>query len=164
MRIGGAVFKGVDGTDSDFHQLQGELRAYLPINRRQELAIRGLVEFNRDDSGQGVPFTHLASAGSTNGNRGFRSGRFRENDMVGIMTEWRYEIWRELHERGRVEMFVFFDESGVENKLSELDSSDLRSGYGFGMRVVWIQQLRFMWYVGFSEEETRLRARLDWPY
>lgn len=158
---GSSLFRGTDGTEADFHRFQGELRAYLPLNPRQELAVRGLLELNRPDSGPGVPFTHLAAVGSRDGNRGFSTNRFRDLDAVSVMTEWRYEIWRELQERTRVESFVFLDLSGVEHRVTEIGGSDLRFGYGTGMRVVTLEDVAFVWYLGLSEEGTRFRLSLE---
>jgi hemolysin activation/secretion protein len=125
------------------------------------VAIRGLIELNRADSGAGVPFTHMARVGSREGQRGYPTGRFRDRDAVALMSEWRYEVWRELQDRSRVEGFVFLDVSGVEHSLSALDRRDLSAGYGFGMRVVLQRNVAFLWYLGISEETTRLRATVD---
>ena len=57
----------------------------------------------RSVSGQGVPFYHLASLGSERGGRAYHQLRFRDLAMAAFMLEWRWEVWRELHERSRIE-------------------------------------------------------------
>lgn len=157
-------YHGVDGTDSDFHRLRGSVAGYLPLNLRQSLAAQLLAESNRGDGGRGVPFYHLASLGDEEGSRAFSSGRFRDRDMAAVMVEWRYEIWRELHSRGRAEGFIFFDDGGVEHSLSDLDSSDLHESYGFGLRGIWQGQLLAMTYLAFGDEGARLQAAFSWTY
>lgn len=164
LRIGGQVYRGVDGTGSDFHRITAELFGYLPVTTRQYLALRGLTELNRADSGSGVPFTHLATVGGAEGNRGFNTERFRDRDAAFLLSEWRYEIWRDLHERSRTETFLFLDVSGVQHTLSDLDISDLETGYGLGMRYVVPPNVRFVWYLAFSHETTRFRVDLSWEF
>jgi hypothetical protein len=157
-------FRGVDGTDSDFHRLRGGVAGYLPLNLRQSLAVRLLAETNRRDGGHGIPFFRLASVGAEDGSRAFPAGRFRGRDMAALMMEWRYEVWRELHGRGRAEGFVFFDDGGAEHTLSDLDWVDLHESYGFGLRGIWQGQLRALTYLAFGSEGTRLQAAFSWTY
>ncbi len=164
LRVGGSLFRGTDGTDSDFHRLESDLHTYLPLNRLQTLALRGVVQLNRDDSGDGIPFYHLAALGGTRNARGFTSRRFRDRDLLAVMAEWRYEVWRELQGRSRAELFLFFDEGAVANDLADLRSRDFRASYGFGMRLAFVNRLGALAYIGFSEEETRVGFRTAWPF
>ncbi len=163
LQAGAAIFRGVDGTASDFHRFDGRASGYLPLNIRQTLAVQLLTEINRDDGG-GVPFYHLASLGDARGARAFTSERFRDRDLLALMAEWRYEVWRELHERGRLEGFVFFDEGGVARRLTELDGGDLHESYGFGLRGVWGGRLVALGYLAFGGEGARFQAAFEWAY
>lgn len=162
--LGGAAFLGTGGTDADFLRWHADLSGYLPLNERQQLALRGLVEANRPQGGRGVPFTHLASLGGTRGLRGFDSDRFRDFDLVALQSEWRYEIWRSIHDDIRQEGFVFLDAGSVARRIDELDASDLRTGYGFGMRTATDEGLAFLWWLAFSGEGTKFRLRFSWPF
>lgn len=164
LELGSVLYRGVDGTESDFHRFTGAAHGYIPLNRRQSFALRGIAEINRGDDGPGVPFTHLASLGDSRGARAFSSDRFRDLDMAAIMAEWRYEIWLELHERARIEGFVFVDEGGVSPRLSDLDGSDLRESYGFGLRGISGGHLLALAYLAFGEEGARLQAAFSWAY
>lgn len=164
LSLGGRLYRGTDGTDSDFHRISASAHGYLPLNDRQSLAIQGLARINRGDTGRGVPFTHLAEVGDERGARAYPSGRFRHLDMAAVMAEWRYEIWRELHERARAEGFVFFDEGGVARRLDDLDASDLAESYGFGIRAVAGGQLLGLAYLAFGDEGARFQAAFSWAY
>ncbi|MFQ5678595.1 MAG: BamA/TamA family outer membrane protein [Gemmatimonadota bacterium] len=164
VEAGGTGFFGVGGTDSDFLRWNGELATYLPLNDRQQLAIRGLAELNRSQSGRGIPFTHLASLGGSHKLRGFDRDRFRDRDLLAVSSEWRYEVWREKLNRARTEGFLFLDWGTVAERLDKLDGSDLRSSWGFGMRAIMEGQLALLWYLALGGEETQFRVKFSWPY
>ncbi len=159
-----SVFLGVDGTDNDLHRIKGAVNGYLPLNPRQAFALRGITEANLRESGPGVPFTHLAALGGDRGARAYRTLRFRDRAMIALMSEWRYEVWHELHERGRAEGFLLLDVGGVENSLSEFDADDLRFSYGFGMRLNWGGQARWLAYLAFGDEGARFDMDFSYVY
>ncbi len=165
LQLGSVVFRGVDGTDSDFHRFHGEFRGYLPVESRHMLALRGLIEHNELTGGVGIPFYDLSRmGGSRNGPRGFDGGRFRDRAGVSLMAEWRYEIWRAAGDQRRLQAFLLFDEGGVASSLFRLGSSDLRPSYGFGLRLQKRNGLATVGYVAFSEEGTQLGVRTQWPF
>lgn len=153
-------FEGVGGTDTDFHRFEAEAHAYLPITPRHGLAFRALGEMNRGESRHEIPFFHLAPLGSTRGLRGFPSWRFRDRDMAALMSEYRYEIWQD--EPAGAEGFLFFDIGGVARSLDELDT--LKTSWGLGVRFIKEEDLMGLVYLAFSEEETRVALKLDWPF
>lgn len=158
------LYLGTDGTDSDFHRFRGSAAGFVPLNLRQSLVVVLMAETNRGDSGRGVPFTHLATLGDDQAGRAYPSGRFRDRDMGAVMVEWRYEIWRELHSRGRAEGFIFFDDAAVKRNLDDIEESDLHESYGFGLRGVWGGRLLGLAYLAFGEEGARLQATFSWAY
>ncbi len=120
-------------------------------------------ELNRGRDG-GVPFTHLASLGDKQGGRAYKRDRFRDRDLLALMSEWRYEVWRELHNRGRVEGFVFADAGSVDHRLADISLSQLRGSYGFGFRVLWDSQLRGITYLAIGGEGVRVDLDFSWVY
>lgn len=155
---------GVSGTDSDFQRLRGEAFAYLPANVRQNLAFRVRADLTVGEKGGGAPFFHLAELGGTESLRAFPDGRFRDNDALVFNLEWRYEIWRELQERSRVETFLFWDEGAVADKLSNVSLSDFHSSFGVGFRVVSGQGLSSVVYVAFGSEGIRPAVAATVPF
>jgi hypothetical protein len=156
LEVAADLFRGVDGTDSDFHRFRGVVTGYVPANPRQALALRGIAEMNRSDGGRGVPFTHLAAFGDEAGGRAYRDGRFRDQAVLALMSEWRYEVWRELHERGRVESFLLLDTGTVGERFADMRLRHLAWSFGFGMRVVWEGQVRWLAYLAFGKDGGRL--------
>ncbi len=161
LEVAADLFRGVDGTDSDFHRLRAVLTGFLPANPRQALALRGIAEINTPDGGRGVPFTHLATLGDAAGGRAYKDGRFRDLAVLAFMSEWRYEVWRELHERGRVESYLLLDTGTVGERFSAMRFSDLYWSFGFGMRVVWDAQERWLVYLAFGEEGVLFNVRFS---
>lgn len=167
LKLSGGVefFRGIDGTESDFHRFSAQVLGYLPVSSSQTLAIRGLMEANDADDGSDIPLFHqVRFGGSRNGPRGFSSGRFRDDTGIALMAEWRYEIWSDIEARNRAEAFLLFDEAVIGSSLSALDASDFRSSYGFGFRLVKRGGLSMMTYVAFSEESTQFAVKTQWPF
>jgi len=161
FEVAADLFRGVSGTDSDFHRFRAVLTGFLPANPRQALALRGIAEINRPDGGHGVPFTHLATLGDEAGGRAYKDGRFRDLAVLAFMSEWRYEVWRELHERGRVESFLLLDTGTVGERFGDMRFDSLRWSFGFGMRVVWDTQVRWLAHLAFGDEGALFNLRFS---
>ena len=157
LGLASSLYLGIDGNGSDFHSFDIAARGYAPLNRRQLLAIQVLTGIRRGDSGGGVPFYHLARLGDEHGARSLVSDRFRDNDMAAVMVEWRYEIWRELHERLRAESFVFFDTGSVADRLDDISGDDLAYSAGFGFRASARPNTLFTTYIAFGTEGPRFQ-------
>lgn len=165
LRLGGSVFRGVDGTPTDFHRLDHEIVGYLPLNSRQALALRGLVQINELDAGPGIPFYDLARfGGPLNGPRSFEGGRFRARDGLSLMAEWRYAIWEGPEERQRMEAFLLFDEGAVGRSLTELGSENFHESFGFGLRALTDEGVVGAGWVAFGEEGPTFGAQTTLPF
>lgn len=162
--LAAAGFLGLGATDADFVRWTAELVGYLSPNPRQQLALRGRLELNRGLTGRGVPFTHLAALGGGSTLRGFDRGRFRDLDAALLQSEWRYEVWRSIHDDLRQEAFLFYDVGSVAGRLDEIDASELRTAYGFGVRTVDPDDLIVLGYVALGGEGTHLGLKLSWPF
>lgn len=161
---GPTVFRGVGGTDADFVRWDLALSGYLPLNRRQQLALHGLGVFHGGEAGRGVPFTHLASLGGDRGLRGFSTDRFRDRQMAALMSEWRYEVWREKHGNVRVEGLVFLDAGAVAPELEALGQDGLETSWGVGARVLANDDVTLLGYLGLGGDRTRLQLETSWAY
>lgn len=160
----GTAFLGVGGSDSEFLRWNAELVGYLPLNPRQQLAVRGVAELNRPLAGGEIPFTHLASLGGSSSLRARDSQRYRDRDLLALISEWRYEVWREKRGAARAEGLVFLDAGTVARRLDRLDASTLKADYGFGMRVMAGDGLALLWYLGFGGGESEFRVKTSWPF
>lgn len=160
----GTMFLGVGGTESEFLRWSAELVGYLPLNPRQQLALRGVAELNRPLAGGEIPFTHLASLGGGSGLRARESQRFRDRALFALISEWRYEVWREKRGAARAEGLLFLDAGTVAPRLDRLHASTLRTDYGFGMRVMAGDGLALLWYLGFGGGESEFGVKTSWPF
>ena len=157
LELGSGIYRGIDGTDSDFHRFNLVVRGYVPLNPRQQLAFQIISELNRVDRGEEVPFYHLAILGDNFGARALNQERFRDNDMAALMTEWRYEVWRELQGRSRVETFFLFDTGSVQSDVTRISLSDMKRSFGFGWRLVAQSRANVVNYLAFGPEGLRFR-------
>lgn len=162
--VAGRLFVGLDGTDSDFHLLTGFVQTYLPINPQQTLALRAITDIARDDGGEGVPFYHLSRLGGSRSSLGYPSARFVDRDMLALMSEYRFEVWRELHGRMRAETFLFLHYGAVAESLGDLASDDWHPSYGLGLRLSRPTALVGLAYLGFSGERVTAGIRGSWPF
>ena len=164
LGIAGQSFFGLSDTDSDFRLLTGFIQTYLPVNRQQMFAFRGVSTIARDDGGEGVPFYHLSSLGGSRSALGFPSRRFVDNDMLSFMSEYRFEVWRELHSRMRAETFVFYHYGAVGETIGKIEGGDWHPSYGVGLRLSQPTALLGLAYLGFSSEGMTAGIRGSWPF
>lgn len=147
----------------DFGVLAAGLTAELPAGTQRELALflRGAVA--EPIGGDELPFTHLPALGGDPGARGFDGDRFRDRALVAGGGEWRWEVWRTIHEDLAVEAFLFLESGTVAPRLEALSAGKLRSSWGGGFRLVTLEGLRGFGAVGVGER-IRLDAGVSWPF
>lgn len=162
IRIAGraTAFLPLEGGETSVLRWESDAAGYVPLGSAHGLAVRTFLEVNRGGMAAEIPFTHLASVGSTRGLRGFPRDRFRDRDAAGLMAEWRHELWRE----GvfSVEGFLFLDAAGVSPSLSALEQ--LHASYGGGFRFLRLDDLEAMAYVALTGDRPGLGVRFDWPF
>ncbi|MGD8495235.1 MAG: hypothetical protein PVF05_03535 [Gemmatimonadales bacterium] len=156
----GTRYEGVEGTNS-FHQLNFRAEGLAPLNRRQLLALMARTDLTREDSGR-IPFYYLAALGGEETALGFPDTRFTDNDMLSLAAEWRYEVWRDIHNKTRLESFVYFGRGAVAPRLGEIDSEDWHTSYAFGFRAAQREDLLGLIYLGFSAEGVQFGAAGEW--
>lgn len=162
--LAGRSFFGLADTDSDFRLLTGFIQTYVPINGQQLVALRVISDIARDDGGDGVPFYHLSALGGSRSALGFPSSRFVDSDMLSFMSEYRFEVWRELHSRMRAETFLFFHYGAVGATIGQIEGRDWHPSYGLGVRLSRPTALVGLGYLGFSGEGMTAGIRGSWPF
>lgn len=161
LRARATRYDGVNATESDFHKIRLEAEGLAPLNPRQLLALRARTDLTRG-GGDRIPFYHLAELGGEETAIGYPDTRFRDRDMVSLTAEWRYEIWRDIHNTMRVESFLYFGEGAVGRRLGAIAPEDWRESYGFGFRVARSEALLGLAFLGFSEESVRFGVSGEW--
>ena len=107
-----------------------DLQQYVPLVRdRRVLALRALASSSDADAGQEVPFYLQRTLGGPDDLRGFRRFRFRDENILLLQAEYRWEIFT------AVDGAIFYDagKRGVRGSRISV-SSDLESDYGIGFR------------------------------
>ncbi len=161
LRARATRYEGVDATESNFHRIRLEAHGLAPLNPRQLLALQARTDLTRGGAGE-IPFYHLAELGGKETAIGYPDTRFRDRDIVSLTAEWRYEIWRDIHNTMRVESFLYFGEGAVGPRLGAISSEDWRASYGFGVRVARSEALLGLAFLGFSEESVRFGVSGEW--
>ena len=115
---------------SGFQQIDYEAIQHLPILREAwVISLHGLASTTSTHDDQRVPFFMLPSLGGGSTLRGFSSWRFRDRNSLLLQAEWRIMVNRFM------DTAVFYDAGKVADRTADLDFKDLKSDYGFGMRL-----------------------------
>lgn len=112
------------GSQFTFTRTLVDAATYVKPIKTAVLAINGIVELN---SGQ-PPFYLMALMGGTKRMRGFYEGRFRDNNLVLVQTEWRQQIWK------RFGAVAFGGLGIVADTPNHFAISNTRYTYGAGLR------------------------------
>lgn len=131
---------------SPVDRLEVDLRWYRP--RRQGLVTWAHQAYLGEVSGPEIPFQYLQSVGGGSRLRGFYAGRFRDQALVMLQSEWRYEIrdrWTATVGAGvgrlaaesrelRDARDLWSGALGVQYLMSRKSRTKLRADLGFGHR------------------------------
>lgn len=109
----------------DFLTLAMDFRKYITVHKKQVLAIQA---YTLNNIGKDIPLRNLASLGGANSMRGYYSGRFRDQDMMVLQTEYRLPV------AGRFGLAFFASLGSVANKLSDYSIQGFKYSYGGGVR------------------------------
>ena len=128
---------------SDYNVLKWitDLRYFKKLYKSHILAIQF---YNYSTYGQ-TPLRELAAFGGSNNMRGFYQGRYRDNNMMSFIAEYR------LHIKGRFSACAFGGVGDVYNKYSDLTHAPLKYSYGAGLRLALLQK-------------EKLNIRVDYGY
>ena len=86
--------------------------------------------------------------------RGYDSFRFRDDKLLALAAEYRFEL------RPKIELALIYSTGKVFPTMSELDLHDLRRSLGAGMRLKSARTVHLRLDVLHSPEGTRLDLKL----
>ena len=98
LLLNGRLSNDLEHNDYAFQKYSASYRQFFHVKYNRTFSLRFAFERTKPLSGKKVPFYYLSELGETETIRGFKRGRFRDNDMVLGSLEYRYPIWRELIE------------------------------------------------------------------
>jgi outer membrane protein assembly factor BamA len=111
-----------------FDRVEVDLQQYVPILRdRRVLAFHALASLVPDDTAQ-VPFYLQRTLGGPDDLRGFRRFRFRDENILLLQAEYRWEIFTAM------DGAIFYDAGTVASSPSGLSLDNLETDYGIGFR------------------------------
>jgi outer membrane protein assembly factor BamA len=112
------------GSEFTFTRTLLDAAVYVKPLKSAVVAVNAIADFNTG----APPFYLMALMGGTKRMRGFYEGRFRDNNLVLLQTEWRQHIWK------RFGAVAFGGTGIVADKLNHLRIADTRFTYGLGLR------------------------------
>jgi outer membrane protein assembly factor BamA len=136
------------GSDFDFTKLTSFYNHYLPVTNKSIIA----VKVNLADTNGDVPFYLLPTLRL----RGFPAGRYKDNSILSVHTEWRH---KPVPRWG----YILFVEAGrVANTLDNIPESETITAYGGGVRwqVTEDKLLNLGLDVGFSDSDSAIYVNI----
>ncbi len=152
LALSAARFDDRDGQAFSFSRMAVDARAYLPLGSPERgLAARVFTSIDRPDDDAVVPYFLMESLGTSHTLRGFQNLRFRDQRLLSLQAEYRWEPAPAL------ELALFWDAGKVFSGGFGLD--DLESGYGMGLRLKTLDATLARLDVAKSREGTRVYLR-----
>ncbi|HYP07548.1 MAG TPA: BamA/TamA family outer membrane protein [Bryobacteraceae bacterium] len=141
---------------SSFERLDLEAQQYVPFfNKRRVIAMRAKTAMTFSDRNQSLPFYMQPTLGGQDDLRGFRPFRFRDNNLLLMNTEYRWEVFSGL------DMAVFGDAGKVFSRKSQLNLKNLETSAGFGFRFNARNNVFLRMDVGFSHEGFQVAMKFN---
>ena len=154
-----AKYMDRDGDDFDFYRIAFDARQYIPLWSEQRiLALHFYTSLDEESGNSRVPFYLMQTLGGSDTVRGYSDFRFRDNNLLLISTEYRWEP------TPAVELALFYDVGKVFHERSDFDFSDLKKGYGFGIRFKTKKDVFLRLDLGHSEEGTSIYLKWTTPF
>ncbi len=122
------------GSTFSFTRLQLDAREYFPLGSGQVISAEALIHTTTGT----VPFRFLPKLGGQNILRGYFEGRYRDNHMIVLQSEYRTPFWYRFG-------FALFGGIGeVANRFSRFQLSGMKISYGAGLRFAFIPDERII--------------------
>ena len=154
----GAAYSRFDdrgGSAFQFNRAAVDAREYIPLgSNRHVVALRQVTLLDRPDAGSSVPFYLQATLGGSTFLPGYSSFRFRDDKLLALAGEYRFEL------RPKIELALIYETGKVFDTMSEFDLGHLRRSWGAGIRLKSRREVRLRLDVLHSAERTRLAIKL----
>lgn len=143
--------KSTEDDSLKFWSTSVDLRQYLHIFKKRTLALRILAQ-STDVIGESpeLPFYLKSQLGGVESLRGYRRGRFVDNDLALVSIEYRYPLLEFM------DAFIFLDEARVFSSFSDhFKWHDWKYSTGGGIRIWEKNKLIIKTQVAVSKEDLR---------
>jgi len=154
----GVAFSRFDdrhGNAFQFNRAIVDARQYIPVgSNRHVVALRQVTSFDEPDVGSSVPFYMQSALGGSRFLRGYDYFRFREDKLLALAGEYRFELGP------KIELALIYETGKVFSTMREFDLSNLRRSWGAGIRLKSPRRVHLRLDVLRSPERTRVHLRL----
>ena len=148
-------FDDRDGNAFQWNRAIVDAREYIPLgSNRHVVALRQVTSLDEPDAGSSVPFYMQSTLGGSTFLRGYSSFRFRDDKLLALAGEYRFEL------RPKIELALIYEAGKVFPTMSELDLRNLRRSWGAGIRLKSPRKVRLRLDVLRSPEGTRVDLKL----
>jgi outer membrane protein assembly factor BamA len=128
-RVSFGTWNDVTLDDYDFHRLDADLAQYVSLYPRHVIGVHVGLSYVNNEAGHRVPFYFLPSVGGSDTVRGFREFRFRDENMLFGNLEYRYQAFP------MIDVALFADAGEVRPDWEDIGPGDLKTSFGFGVRL-----------------------------
>jgi hypothetical protein len=121
-------------TPSNYGWLEIELdgRAYIPLgSNKSSLALRAFADLRNPNGSEQIPFYELPWLGGRSHLRGYQNFRFRANNLLLLIGEFRQTVWAQKETRG-VDVFVFMDNGKIWGDNRSVTNPAITKNNSFG--------------------------------
>jgi hypothetical protein len=151
LGVEGSRYQDQDGGRYSFNRLSVDARGFLPLGSRQRtFAARVFASRDYADPGAQVPFYLMETLGGRDTLRGFRDFRFRDENVLYLSGEYRWEAAAGMY------LAAFYDTGKVFADASAFGFDNLRHTVGFGIRGASLRRTVFRLDVGRGSEGTHV--------
>lgn len=139
-----------------FQQLQVDLQQYVPfLMGKRVIALRAKTVLSFEDEGDEVPFYFMPILGGHQELRGFDYARFTDLNSILLAAEYRAEVWMGM------DLALFYDAGKVFAEHRDFNFKNMKSDYGFGIRMKTEQSTFLRFDVAFGGEGTHYYVVFD---
>ncbi|MEO8358516.1 MAG: BamA/TamA family outer membrane protein [Vicinamibacteria bacterium] len=150
-----ARFNDRNGSAYQFNRASFEGREYLPLgSRRSVIALKQTLSFDDPDEGSAVPFYLRSTLGGGSLLRGYASSRFRDDRLLYLIGEYRFEI------TPKIEIAAIYEAGKVYRETQDTNLKNLRTGWGAGIRLKSPRKVHVRLDVVHSDEGNRIHLKL----
>ena len=115
----------------DFKRFDALFTQYHPLNKAKKHIVFGRLGFSfvNNETGSRVPFYYLPYVGGVDTVRAFNEFRFSDENALWMTAEYHYVLMK------WVTLAAFADAGKVAPNWQDISATNLKGGYGFGVRV-----------------------------
>jgi outer membrane protein assembly factor BamA len=136
INLKGGFFREIKQAEYGFWKASADFQRYQHLFYDRVLVLRIAADITESKGGLEIPFYYLSELGRRETIRGFRRGRFRDEDMIMGSLEYRYPVMARDNFQLGVDAFLFLDAGQVAPDIfSQFSMKEFHVGFGGGLRI-----------------------------